>query len=573
MCRRRSAVIVILTLSFVTCSEHAFPKTIRTENTFSAIVSEVLRGDAFIVKHKEETIKVYLYGIQCPGPTNLYGIRATAYTKTRIDGQEIRINVRRRQSESIIRAIVYFKKDECLNDDLLNAGLASWNQQEAPNDNHYKQIQDMAMSSKSGIWSKPPVTKSSQSNTAPTVGADDSLGTSIKPPHEIIRKAKTSVDKSNTGRNETSAQPGVEQPDAQEAPLPSSELQLEKPAQVETHTITPDTVNEKTASSSRAPVNRSNQPNTSRTSSVNPPVNIHWLTISIIVLWVIGTIWLCITYNRVKFSSKTYQTWHIYSYQTTESMRLANPTIEYIFFITADLLFIPFFFRPVNNSILIMLLFANILCNCPAAVFSFLGPFSEYKLGDLYYHREMISSRKLDRPTIDTAGPLLLLHIIPMLCLIALSNRTFMFFLFILLEISLFLLIARITDPIIKKRASRVDVDAVCRAQKLLVCAYKDFHANSSSKISLENLLWMSRSPDTGSSVYWAITDAINCHGERTKVDAHSWLINPDENAGSGIRHRDLHDYSGLGYVINEPDFWQFLGTVAKSFAEAKPSA
>lgn len=90
---------------------------------WQARVTEIISGDTIKVLHNEELKIISLYGIECPVGKQPYSKEAAEFITELIMGQLIEVDPILSSSQGGVIGILYFK-DQCLNEELIKAGLA-----------------------------------------------------------------------------------------------------------------------------------------------------------------------------------------------------------------------------------------------------------------------------------------------------------------------------------------------------------------------------------------------------------------------------------------------------------------
>ena len=90
---------------------------------WQARVADIISGDTIKVLHNEELKIISLYGIECPGGKQPYSKEAAEFITGLILGQMIEVDPILSSGQDRVTGIVYFK-DQCLNEELIKAGLA-----------------------------------------------------------------------------------------------------------------------------------------------------------------------------------------------------------------------------------------------------------------------------------------------------------------------------------------------------------------------------------------------------------------------------------------------------------------
>jgi len=115
----------------------------------------VIDGDTIIVMHENQEFRVNLYGLECPEKGQPFRDMARHYTYRRVCGKVVQIKPLLRDSYGRTQAWVYVGGRN-LNHDLVGAGLAWHNFEDAPNP-ELKSLEKEARARKRGLWidSKP----------------------------------------------------------------------------------------------------------------------------------------------------------------------------------------------------------------------------------------------------------------------------------------------------------------------------------------------------------------------------------------------------------------------------------
>jgi endonuclease YncB( thermonuclease family) len=116
-------------------------------------VSGVTDGDTLSVLQEGKSIKIRLYGIDCPEKHQAYGHRAHEFTSDFAFGKEVEVRPVDRDRYGRLIAWVYVG-GRCLNEELLQAGYA-WHFKRYSRDRHLAEIEIQARTSRIGLWRDP----------------------------------------------------------------------------------------------------------------------------------------------------------------------------------------------------------------------------------------------------------------------------------------------------------------------------------------------------------------------------------------------------------------------------------
>jgi endonuclease YncB( thermonuclease family) len=102
-------------------------------------------------------VTVRLYGVDCPEKTQAFGQKAMKFTSDLVLGKRIKVVARGYDDNGIVIGTVFLDDEHSLNNELLQAGLAWWNEKDAKDDFELEKLQEEARKEGSGLWahSKP----------------------------------------------------------------------------------------------------------------------------------------------------------------------------------------------------------------------------------------------------------------------------------------------------------------------------------------------------------------------------------------------------------------------------------
>ncbi len=120
---------------------------------WSGRVCGVTDGDTISVLQDGRTVKIRLYGIDCPEKHQAYGNRAHRFTSEFAFGKEVEVRPVDRDRYGRLIAWVYVGP-RCLNEELLRAGYA-WHFRRYSRDRHLADIEMQARTARIGLWHDP----------------------------------------------------------------------------------------------------------------------------------------------------------------------------------------------------------------------------------------------------------------------------------------------------------------------------------------------------------------------------------------------------------------------------------
>ena len=140
----RTGMGVVLGIALVTLCLPGSAETVK--------VTVVPEGDVLTVERGEETVDLRLYGVDCPDPGQPGAEQAVAFTKARVLDKEVAIETLTTDSQGkpVVRAAYGDGQD--LAEQLAAAGLAWWDQQNAPKARTVKKLAAKAIVDGKGSW-------------------------------------------------------------------------------------------------------------------------------------------------------------------------------------------------------------------------------------------------------------------------------------------------------------------------------------------------------------------------------------------------------------------------------------
>lgn len=124
------------------------------EETITGKVVSVADGDTVTVLKDKTQVKVRLHGVDAPEKAQDFGTVARTFTSDHCFGQEVTVTVTDTDRYGRKVGIVKLADGELLNHLLVEAGLAHWYEEYAPDDATLKRLQAEAKAAKRGLWSR-----------------------------------------------------------------------------------------------------------------------------------------------------------------------------------------------------------------------------------------------------------------------------------------------------------------------------------------------------------------------------------------------------------------------------------
>ena len=119
---------------------------------FSAKVIAIEKGDVIKVLHKETTLTIILYGIECLETSQPYGQKAQRFTSQAVLDQSIIIEIQNQQNDTQYIGNVILPDGTVLNQSIVKKGLATWDRKNAPDDIILQSLQSIAKEMGVGMW-------------------------------------------------------------------------------------------------------------------------------------------------------------------------------------------------------------------------------------------------------------------------------------------------------------------------------------------------------------------------------------------------------------------------------------
>jgi endonuclease YncB( thermonuclease family) len=143
--------IVILALSLL---RMALPCRAQAEE-FTGKVVGISDGDTLSVLRDGKAVKVRLYGVDTPEKAQAFGTQARKFTSDLVFQQIVTVQIRSTDRYGRLVGEVLVPGGRSLNHELVQAGMAWWYKQYAPNEPSLAALEAEARAAKRGLWTDP----------------------------------------------------------------------------------------------------------------------------------------------------------------------------------------------------------------------------------------------------------------------------------------------------------------------------------------------------------------------------------------------------------------------------------
>jgi micrococcal nuclease len=126
-----------------------------SRNEFVGRVVGITDGDTLQVLNGSSTVRVRLYGIDCPEGRQAFSAQAKQFASKSAHGRIVRVLTRGVDRYGRVVGVVILPDSGSLNEELVRAGLAWWYRKYAPRDKRLADLETEARKSKRGLWADP----------------------------------------------------------------------------------------------------------------------------------------------------------------------------------------------------------------------------------------------------------------------------------------------------------------------------------------------------------------------------------------------------------------------------------
>lgn len=149
-----SILLLLHLLVYVSCQFPAADEAVR-ETTLDGKVIGIADGDTFtLLMQENQKVRIRLYGIDCPEKAQDFGQVAKQKLSDLIFNRQVKIVKKYDDRYGRAVALVYDEKNNCINEEMLRAGLA-WHFTRYDSNTAWQQLQDEAQAKRIGLWSDP----------------------------------------------------------------------------------------------------------------------------------------------------------------------------------------------------------------------------------------------------------------------------------------------------------------------------------------------------------------------------------------------------------------------------------
>jgi endonuclease YncB( thermonuclease family) len=132
------------------------PQTPGVPSRFIARIFGVHDGDSLRINTEGgRSMRVRLYGVDCPEIGQPYGIKARALTRQLAYGRFLILEPKGKDRYGRIIAKVYLLTRKMLSQEIVKAGACWWYQKYAPDDEVLAELEGEARAAKRGLWANP----------------------------------------------------------------------------------------------------------------------------------------------------------------------------------------------------------------------------------------------------------------------------------------------------------------------------------------------------------------------------------------------------------------------------------
>jgi micrococcal nuclease len=139
---------------FIIIATSMLPSTAYSAQLAGRIVG-VIDGDTLRVNHEGKSVKVRLYGVDCPEIKQAGGKAARALVRRLAFGRVLFIDSKGIDRYKRVIGKVYLLLGKTLSRELVKAGRCWWYKRYAPHDETLAELEDEAKAEKRGLWADP----------------------------------------------------------------------------------------------------------------------------------------------------------------------------------------------------------------------------------------------------------------------------------------------------------------------------------------------------------------------------------------------------------------------------------
>jgi len=126
----------------------------RIGQPWTGTVLAVTAGNSLVIMRGRDPYQVRLWGIGCPGTDQPLGREAREFLLRRAKGQKVRVRMKGEDRQGRKTAVIEMPDGGALHLELLQAGLARWDKDRAPNCRECAEAEEEARRNKVGVWRK-----------------------------------------------------------------------------------------------------------------------------------------------------------------------------------------------------------------------------------------------------------------------------------------------------------------------------------------------------------------------------------------------------------------------------------
>jgi len=124
-----------------------------SRETYRGVVADIITGDMLIMERNGATMKVRLYGVDCPEPGQPFHEEAKQYVSEKFKGQTVNVSVFAIDSQQNPVALVFNTNGESLSHLLVAEGMGWWDRRNASKDALLRRLNAEAITNGVGLYS------------------------------------------------------------------------------------------------------------------------------------------------------------------------------------------------------------------------------------------------------------------------------------------------------------------------------------------------------------------------------------------------------------------------------------